>query len=438
MMLGPVHSTDGNVTGWHGGFDFWLIKMGSGGNLLWQKCFGGPGDDMGIDMCETSDGNYILAGTAGSNGGTVAGNHGNYDAWVVKTDTSGNLIWKKCLGGSNQDGGRSIRPTSDGGFILVGTVMSTDGNVTGNHGANDIWVVKLNPAGDLMWQKCLGGSADDFGYCGIQTSEGGYLISGTTLSNDGDVTGLHGNQDAWVVKLDVSGNIVWQRCLGGSQDDGGGTLQQAPDGGYIMLGYTNSNNGDVSGNHSSPDFWLVKLNQAGNLMWQKCLGSYCDDYPRSLQLTPDGGYLCAGYANCSTGDVTGNHGGEDGWIVKLDSLRNIQWQKCLGGSSTDEARNIQFTADGGYFITGFTFSNDGDVSGNHGQSDVWGVKLSGTLTNPVFNPAADSSSWSEYSGPPLNWMVLGRYFCAAAGLPDAKRTIAVRSSKIVRFMIGKE
>jgi hypothetical protein len=278
---------------------------------------GGSSDEWASSIQQTFDGGYIVAGYTYSNDGDVSGNHGNRDGWVVKLDASGSLLWQKCLGGNSSDWARSIQQTSDGGYIVAGETHSNDGDVSGHHGNGDGWVVKLDASGNLLWQKCLGGSSYDSVSSIQQTSDGGYIVAGSTYSNDGDVSGNHGNDDSWVVKLDASGNLLWQKCLGGSNWDYAESIQQTSDGGYIVAGITFSNDGDVSGYHGEGDGWIVKLDASGNLLWQKCLGGSYREWAYSIQQTSDGGYIVAGYTNSNDGDVSGNHGGEDGWVVKL-------------------------------------------------------------------------------------------------------------------------
>jgi hypothetical protein len=268
ILCGTTSSLDGEVTGIHEGSDIWIEKIDETGKLIWQKCLGGNGMDNGRAIQHTADGNFIIAGSTNSTNGDVSGNHGDYDGWIIKIDTSGNIIWQKCLGGTGIDEAYSIEPTSDGGYFITGTTNSNDGDITGNHGAFDFWVVKIDCNGGFVGQKCLGGSAEDFGNYGVQTNDNGYIITGLTRSTDGDVTGNHGNDDLWTVKLDSNMDLVWQNCYGGSAADGGTKIQQTADGGFIQLGYSASNDGDVSGNNGSDDFWFVKLNAAGEISWQ--------------------------------------------------------------------------------------------------------------------------------------------------------------------------
>ncbi|MBK7269834.1 MAG: hypothetical protein IPI07_10085 [Flavobacteriales bacterium] len=222
----------------------WVVKTSDTGSLLWEKSLGGNWEDQATAVRQTADNGFIVAGfTASANNGDVTGFHGGYDYWVVKLSSTGNLEWQKCLGGTSTYGDKAydIKQTTDGGYVVAGSTMSTDGDVTGHHGTlnnDDYWVVKLSPAGDLEWQKALGGSDDDVARSVDQTADGGFIVAGNSESLDGDVTGHHStasNTDYWVVKLSSFGTIEWERSLGGT-----GTImrcvQQTTDGGYIVAG----------------------------------------------------------------------------------------------------------------------------------------------------------------------------------------------------------
>jgi hypothetical protein len=377
IVAGFSNSIDGDVTGNHGSKDYWVTKLDQVGNIEWQKSLGGSENDWGQSIKQTIDGGYVIAGVSGSNDGDVSGNHSVVgDFWIVKLNTIGILEWQKCYGGYQGDVANAIQQTADGGFIVTGTVYSNDGDVLGFQGTGDAWLIKLNPLGSIEWQKCLGGSLNEWGYSVCQTNDGGYILAGVTRSNDGDVSGNHGNEDFWVVKLNSTGNIEWQKCLGGSEFEDAYSIEQTNDGGYIVTGVTGSNNGDVQGLNGTNDFWVVKLNSVGNVEWQKCVGGYFNDWAHSIKQTIDGGYIVSGVTNSNNGDVIGNNGSDDSWIVKLNSTGNIEWQKCLGGSFDEEAFDIEQTSDGGYIIANGSYSQDGDVVGNHGSMDFWIVKLS--------------------------------------------------------------
>ena len=375
IMGGYSLSNDGDVTENNGSGDYWVVKLNQTGNIEWQKSMGGSSFEAVSSIKQTQEGGYIIAGTTESNNGDVTGNHGGQDYWIVKLDAVGNMQWHKSFGGSSDDYAESIEQTEDAGYIVAGYSASNDGDVTGNNGSIDYWIVKLSSTGDLQWQKSLGGSNWDFANSIKQTSDGGYIVAGSSGSNNGDVTGNNGGDDFWIAKLNEVGNLQWQKSLGGSGNDFAQSIVQTADGGYIIAGQSDSNNGDVTGNHGEADYWIVKLNIAGELQWQKSLGGSLNDGARNIQQTPDGGYVIAGHSNSNDGDVTGNHGETDYWVVKLNTTGELQWQKSLGGSSGEAAYSIKWTSDGGYIIAGLSGSTDGDISGNQGSEDCWIVKL---------------------------------------------------------------
>lgn len=386
IVSGYTYSNNGDVSGNHGDADYWLVKINSTGTIEWQKTFGGSGEDWARRIRKTTDGGFIVIGRTNSNNGDVTGFHGgSWDCWIIKLDSAGNIIWQKTLGGSSVDQGYDIQQTSDNGYIVTCGSNSNDGDITGNHGGSDFWVVKLNATGSIIWQKSLGGTGDDLGGSVQQTFDGGYIVGGNSNSTNGDVTGNHGNDDFWVVKLDSEGNISWQKSLGGSGFDGFQCIKQAIDGGYLVSGYTFSNNGDVTGNHGNYDVWVIKLNSLGNITWQKTLGGTNSDQAKYIQQTIDEGIIIVGNTKSNNGDVSNNQGDWDYWVVKLDGMGTLLWQKTLGGISFDEADYIEQTTEGGYIIAGRTNSNNGDVTGNHGNTDFWVVKLaSDSLSNSEF------------------------------------------------------
>ncbi len=219
---------------------------------------GGTSPDLALSVQQTTDGGFVIGGSTGSNNGDVSGNHGGYDDWIVKLDTGANIIWQKSLGGSDDEEAK-VEQTTDGGFIVGGYSYSNDGDVSGNHGTSDYWLSKLDTEGNIIWQKSLGGSAGDIAYSIQQCSDGGFILIGTSTSNDGDVSGNHGGNDCWIVKLDTEGNLVWQKSLGGSNTDYAHSGQSTTGNGFVIAGYSDSNDGDVSGNHGGSDFWIVKL-----------------------------------------------------------------------------------------------------------------------------------------------------------------------------------
>lgn len=345
--------------------------------IQWQKNYGGTNSDVANIIQKTNDGGYIFAGSNSSNNGDATEMKGIYDIWVVKINSVGSIQWQKSVGGESYDYPKEIKQTNDGGYIVIGSTESITGDFTGNHGKSDVCVVKFDSTGIVQWKKTYGGSSYDDGYDILQTIDGGYIIAGNTTSNDGDLIGNHDSGDIWLIKIDNTGNMQWQKIYGGTTgDDQARTIKQTNDGGFILGGETTSTNGDVTLNHGYYDYWVVKLSSTGNIEWQKTYGGDEQDSLNTLILTNDSGYILSGLSSSNNDDVTGNHGGGDVWIVKINNLGNIEWQKCLGGTKTDLGYEVIQANDGNYLIAAWSESNDGDVMGNHGSMDGWLVKLS--------------------------------------------------------------
>ncbi|MDQ3844992.1 MAG: hypothetical protein M3342_13405, partial [Bacteroidota bacterium] len=340
------------------------------------KTYGGSAGDIFSWITPATDGGYIIAGATTSSDGDVSGQHGRDDAWLMKIDENGNTLWQKAMGGSSQDVFTSVIPSNDGGYIAVGNTTSTDGDATGRPlRSTDVWVVKTDAAGDKVWAKYYGGSGFDHAVSVVAGPGGGYAVCGLTRSNDGDVSGNHGGfADVWVFKKDEAGGKQWQKTLGTSDADQGFSITAAGDG-YVVLGSVAGNDGDVTANHGMNDYWLVKLDASGGKVWQKTYGGSGSDAPYVLKASSDGGYILCGSSNSTDGDLTGNKGGLDLWMLKVDAGGGKVWSKTFGGASDDYAKSFIPTPDNGYLIAGYSKSNDADVSGNHGDWDGWLVRI---------------------------------------------------------------
>ncbi|MBK9507351.1 MAG: T9SS type A sorting domain-containing protein [Bacteroidetes bacterium] len=385
IVGGNTYSADGIITDHHGTSaydDVWIYKVDSNFNLEWAKSYGGALHDRLFFIDVTPEGNFMVGATTNSTNGDVSESLGDYDFWIFKIDADGNLLWEKSFGGSGYDYLLHLRNTDDGGVIVVGDTESTDGDVIGHdplHG-RDSWVIKLNINGDIEWQKCLGGTGDDHLRSITFTSgDNGYLFTGYTYSNDFDVFGNHGASDIWLIKLDHFGNILWQKCLGGTYGENSDCTIETADGGFIMVGSSNSDNGDVAnhfGSSERPDVWVVKLNNTGVIEWEKNYGGNSYDYGSSIVQVADGGYIMVNSTSSTGGDILFTHGGFEGWLCKINSVGVILWQVSVGGSKDDYFRDFLIEDDGSYIIAGSSDSEDGDVDFNYGNLDTWMVKLS--------------------------------------------------------------
>ena len=358
--------------------------------INWHDEIGGTGYEKATAVKPTTDGGYIISGYTNS---TLPGlvNKGGHDMLIIKLNSNGSVAWEKDYGGYYEDYANNIIQTPDGGYLVAGSTSSDDGDVTTVNNTTDsnfrgeFWILKLDASGNITWQKVYGGSTATFANAVCTTSDGGYMVAGGTWYSGGDVGDGFGYQDMWVTKLTSTGDLMWQKCYGGGYHDGANAVLQTADGGYFLAGWTYS--GDLPGFHDdttsavSEDGYLVKTDDTGGLQWQKCIGSYEGmEEIAAAQNTADGNIILAGHAGFNSGDVTGNHGANDFWMVKITTAGSILWQKCYGGSEHNEAYDVRQTLDGGYVLAGVANSNDSDVVGSHGENEMWVVKTNGTGT----------------------------------------------------------
>ena len=316
-----------------GELDVYLIKTDENGEEEWGKTFGGADDDWGRSVRQTSDGGYIIAGETNSFGA------GRNDVYLIKTDENGEEEWSKTFGGSSCDHGYSVRQTSDGGYIIAGD--------TGSFGAglDDVYLIKSDEDGEEEWNKTLGGSNTDRGYSVEQTSDGGYIITGETNSFGA------GLDDVYLIKTDENGDEVWSKTFGESHFDTGNSVQQITDGGYIIAGETNS-----FGAGWEDNVYLIKTDENGGEEWNKTFGGTEWDCGNSIQQTTEGGYIIAGFT-CSFGAKK-----SDGCLIKTDEEGELEWSRIFGGRDYDMGYSVMQTSDGGYIIAGDTRSSgDWDV-----------------------------------------------------------------------------
>jgi hypothetical protein len=331
----------GRIDSWgNGGIDGWLIKTNIEGHEEWNYTFGGENSEWFRKVKNTSDGGYILTGITNSFG------YGSSDIWLVKVNQEGLEEWQYTFGGADGDWGMSVEQTMDDGFIVVGHTLSFGA------GFYDIYMVKTDAFGNEEWHQTFGGTEEDFGYSVLQTSEGGYVVLGFTVSFGS------GSRDVWLIKTDAQGNMEWDKTFGGSERDEGYSVQQTTDGGYIITGYTESfGNGQY-------DVWLIKTDSQGQEEWDKTFGGSVWDEGYSVQQTTEGGYIITGYT------ISYGNGAKDIWLVKTDNAGNEEWNYTFGGINNEAGQQILQTFSGGYVIVGYTESR------GSGQMDVKLIKTS--------------------------------------------------------------
>ncbi|MGC1515842.1 MAG: hypothetical protein WA810_09735 [Maribacter sp.] len=354
------------------------------GELEWIKNFGGSGEETAQAIVKTTDGGYALLGFTNSVDGDVTDKDVPVnDYWLLKLDSVGNLEWNKTYGGSKDDRGQGLVQTLDGGYALTGYAMSDDGDGTLNNGFHDNWIVKVDPLGILEWQSSYGFSGHDHSYDILQTVDGGFFFTGfldiTSARADGntekrDGFTSHGVGEFWGTKIDEEGSVQWRGYFGGTNNDRAHAVVQADDGGFVMAGFTESDDFDISATNGSYDFWLVKVDVFGNLIWEQSFGGSGIEVSYDIAKTQDGGFVVVGNTFSTDGDISTNHGESDVWLVKVDAGGNLLWERTYGGARFDLAQAVVQSKDGGFLMTGNSKSEDLDTTGNVGENDIWIIK----------------------------------------------------------------
>ena len=317
-------------------FDLWLIKTNSNGDTLWTKTYGGTGTDEGIDVKQTTDNGFIIAGITSSFG------VGNIDIWLIKTDSNGDSLWSNTFGGTNNEFGNSVIQTADNGYVIIGSTESY------GPGGSNFWMIKTNSAGDSLWSKTYGGSYHDIAFSGIQTSDDGFALAGYT-----QLAGFT-NSDVWLIKTDNLGEVEWSQTYGGTLDELAYSVQQTYDEGYIITGYTNSFGAGAQ------DVYLIKTDMYGDTIWTKTYGGLSNDAGHSVIETAESDFIVCGYNFSLSPD-----GDPDLWLIKTDISGDTLWTRTYGGSGSEVGRFVEETFDGGLIVSGWTSSYGA------GEKDFW-------------------------------------------------------------------
>jgi hypothetical protein len=386
-----------------GGSDIWILKMSSVGIIEWQKDIGGINYDVPARMIQTSDGGYLIGGITESNisGDITENTHGGPDYLIIKLDNQGTIEWQNTIGADFIDSVSSVIQTPDGGYLIGGSSISplsgdkTENNIGSLFGTTlyyDYWVVKVDALGTIEWDNTIGSKETDVLYRVLNATDGGYILAGYSVCDPtGDYIGQAiGSFDLWIIKIDENGSILWQKTIGGNQLEYMRDIIVTSDGGYL-IGATSKSN--ISGNKTQDskggnDYWLIKIDLLGNVLWDKTIGGNEEDIIYSLSQDSSNNFYIAGSSESTiSGDKTENsRGGEDIWIVKTDESGTILWDKTIGGSVNDTAGTITMTAENNFLLTA---SSNSPISGekteaSRGDYDFWLLKLEPVLATANF------------------------------------------------------
>jgi hypothetical protein len=355
------------------------------GEVAWTHSFGGSGDDTPRSVIETSDGGYAIFGFSDSTDGDLLPKTNNVnDYWLIKTDAKGMLLWSRTYGGSKDDRGQAVIQTSDGGYAITGYAMSDDGDGSNNEGFHDNWVLKLDSQGTIEWEQSFGFSGHDHSYDIVESEDGGLFFTGfldiTSAKADGYTDKSysltrHGVGEFWGTKLNAQGTLEWRKYFGGTNNDRAHAVVTAHDQGFVMAGFSESDDFDITDSRGSYDFWVVKIGEEGDMVWAHSYGGTGIDIAQDIAKTEDGGYILTGSTISTDGDISSSHGESDVWVIKIDAQGTLLWEHTYGGASFDAAESIRPTQDGGYIISGNSKSTDQDLTANAGENDLWLLKI---------------------------------------------------------------
>lgn len=381
IVAGYTQSIDGDIetTSNTIQYDFWVLKFDANDHLIWQKTYGGSKDDKARKIIKTNDNGFAIVGHGKSADGDLGTNEGFDDVWILKLDSNGTVLWKTTTGFSGADQGFSIIQTSDGGYFVGSILDVTASGGLGNskqaskHAGGDYWGIKLNTNGTIEWRKYFGGTNTDTCY-DIAEATDGYLLIGSSDSNDVDIKNNKGSYDFWIVKTDKSGNLLWEKSFGGTEIDEARAITKTNDGNFIIIGDTRSSNQDISHNNGGADLWALKITSQGELLWQKNYGGSSFDVGRSIKKTVNGNFLISGSSRSADNSFI-NKGQNDALIMEIDTNGNLLWQKTVGGTEIDFCYDAVELSNGSIIAVGESSSNNQDITTNKGFSDLLIIKL---------------------------------------------------------------
>jgi len=323
--------------------DAYLLRTNGAGDVLWAKCYGGPYDDMGHSVQQTTDGGFVIAGRTRSFG---AGAPNDDNIYLVRTDAQGDTLWTRAYGGVGPEDEGCVRQTADGGFILAGTTLSLGPRAYYNY---SIFVVKTDARGDTLWTRTYVGVGNYYGRSIQPTTDGGYIVAGNCATEEPN------SQDVCLVRISPDGEALWTKTYGGTASDECSSVQQTADGGYVIAGRTRSFGVDEG------DVYVIRTNALGGTLWTRTYGGRYDDRGYSVQLTAGGGFVVTGYT-FSFGAGTPRH--SNVYLIGIDAAGDMRWTRAYGGAGYEEGRSVQQTTDGDYIITGVTTHEgaDSDIS----------------------------------------------------------------------------
>lgn len=383
IIVGYSNSKNGDITHAKDGFDYWVIRLDENGVIKWENKFGGSSDyDFGFDAIENEKGEILVAGSSFSNDGDRNAKEclGDDDIWLINLSREGKIIWEKTYGGSMKDRPVDLVYSEEGDILLLSNTKSRDNQVKHAHGKQEIWLTKLKSNGKIQWSHAYGGTRNERGTALIETNNNTFLILGETESRNGDATNRKSFQyDAWVIKIDHKGRVIWQKTYGGSKDDIIKDAVELYDGSFIVVGETESDDGHIKVNKGAFDSWVLRIDASGNVIWQKTYGGSNIDFASSLSIDPMTNIIHVFGATASVdGDVVQKKGSVDIWLLSIDKNGKIVGNRSFGGNNIEEPYDMIMDKRGNIILAATTLSEDGHINQvqRYENEDIWIIKLS--------------------------------------------------------------
>lgn len=388
IVVGYTQSNDGDILKTHNLIDLWVTRLDKNGEVIWNKTYGGSGDDYGYSVIKTSDDNYVIAGYSGSTDFDVPSNQGFHDFYILKIDGNGEKLWTKSYGFPSHDHAHKIIQMKDGGFFVAGFadyagLTGQGGNGEGHqmgrnvlHGVGEFFGIRLDANGNSLWFRYYGGTMNDRVNDIVEDEDGGIIMVGYTESADFDVDINKGSYDYWAINIDAEGHLHWKKTFGGPDIDQAYGIVKTDFNSYLIVGQSNSTEGDISNPKGNSDVWVVHINHHGELIWEKSFGGGQFETATAIKKTGYNQFVIVGHSRSNDNQLT-NKGQNDIYLLEIDAYANTtaHWQKTFGGSNFDLANDVAQTNDGKLYIVGDTQSNDGVFTINKGMNDRFVLKL---------------------------------------------------------------
>ena len=369
VVAGYTNSTSDDTLEASDNFDFWIMKLDAALNPVWEKTFGGSGRDMAVGITAVGDSDYLVAGLTESDDGQVSGNNGLSDYWVIRLDSNGSMIWQRCFGGPGHESASTILKTSDNEFLVTGNIVDT-GQVNSLRWGDDIWLLRIDGSGNLLSEKTVGDeTSNELLRKVIDTGAEDLIATGFKAYKDTDISCNYINEQLYVSRFGYGGDPVWEKEFGGRFSESGFDIVGLSEGTFLVVGSQDSGISMFSSGFGGKDFWVVKIDGSGNELWSRTYGGSATDVLFGVTELENGEIMVAGHTTSKDRLIEDSNGMSDTWLSTIDCSGNILWSETFGGPGDDVL--LALDSSGNSVIgVGYSTSSDGDITENNGNKDL--------------------------------------------------------------------